>query len=272
MQMQYIEIQWSRLERSGDLLDVTCDEDGPAIGPVRLLRRTPFGLEPRATTELEFILGTALGWSIHLAAKTQGLRTVANALQKGDLAHAMLVTQFLWLPSLPDKSAFERAVRADSLAKGGFSSSESRDDHGRWTDDGSLGAANFNGTRSVETNNPDIVPVGGFAIPEGIIPWLEQVKPARPLPATPPFPGEILPPAVGVPDIAVPRTLDNPYPEDRGCAGEWENAKKYCRELDDAGKLGVGDYRNHGKIFGQCVRGQVSARCGGSPVDWGAGA
>jgi hypothetical protein len=35
--------------------------------------------------------------------------------------------------------------------------------------------------------------------------------------------------------------------------------------LDDRGLLGKGDYWEHGKVFLQCVLGQVSERCGGSP-------
>jgi len=266
MRMQHLEIQWSRLGQADDFLEVSCDEDGPAIGPVRLLKRTSLGLEPRPTAELECILGAALEHPIEFAAKVQGLQAAANALETGDLARAMLITQFLWLPSLPDENAFHRAVKADSLAKAGFNPGQPRDDHGRWADEEASEGS------STAAANSNIVPVQDLVLPNSLIPWLEGIRPLRPLAPTPPYPGEILPPAVGTPGIAVPRTLDNPYPEDRGCAEEWENAKKYCRELDDQGKLGVGDYRNHGKIFGQCVRGQVSARCGGSPVDWGAGA
>lgn len=40
---------------------VSCDENGPRIGPVRLLRRTIFGFEPRPFAELDFIFTKSFG-------------------------------------------------------------------------------------------------------------------------------------------------------------------------------------------------------------------
>jgi hypothetical protein len=178
------------------------------------------------------------------------LRAVSNALDKGDLARAMLITQFMWLPFLPDDEAVQRAVKADSLVKAGFNSDQPRDEDGRWSNGGAANGQQLTG----------IVLVQDVIFPDAIIPWLEQARPADPLP----FPGEIVPPA-----IAVPRTLDNPFPKDRGCRQEWEDAKSYCKDLADRGKLGRGDYKEHGKYYEQCVRGQVSERCGGNPVGRG---
>jgi hypothetical protein len=255
MSTRFDEIHWSRLEQPNDPLGVSCDEHGPSIGPIRLLKQTSHGFEPRWIPELEFVLSTAFGRPMQLAGKMRGLRAVADALEKGDLARAMLVTQFMWLPSLPDERAFHRAITADTLAKAGFNPDQPRDEQGRWAGDGANGIY-----------PSGFVPVQGIFAPETIIPFLEGVRPVEPLPSTPPFPGEIVPPIVGTPDIALPRTLENPYPNKRGCRQEWEEAKRYCRELADRGLLGAGDYKEHGKYYEQCVRGQVSERCGGNPI------
>jgi hypothetical protein len=76
-----------------------------------------------------------------------------------------------------------------------------------------------------------------------------------------PWPSEIAPPL-----STFPRSrLENPYPDREGCDEEWAYALEYCRKLADRCLLGKGDYREHGKVFLQCVLGQVSERCGGSP-------
>ncbi len=88
-------IVWSRLDPPGTLFGVSCDEDGPSIGPIRLLRRTEVGLEPRPAEELDFIFKRALDCSPEFTKSIRGLRSVAKALQEGNLAHAMIVTQFM---------------------------------------------------------------------------------------------------------------------------------------------------------------------------------
>jgi hypothetical protein len=71
------------------------------------------------------------------------LKSVAAALENGDVARATLITQFMHLPSLPDSSAFRRAINADALAKAGFDPDQQRDSHGRWssTGDGNIFAS-----------------------------------------------------------------------------------------------------------------------------------
>jgi hypothetical protein len=164
-----------------------------------------------------------------------------------------------------DRQGLERAIRAETLAKSGFNPDQPRDEDGRWTAEGA------SDEQGVQTGRPSsgLTPAQDIIFPDTVVPWMDQILPAKPLPETPPFPGEILPPAVGTPDIAVPRTLENPYPEDAGCAQEWQSAKDYCRDFDEQGKLGQGDYEEHGRTYAQCVRGQVSERCGGNPVNRG---
>jgi hypothetical protein len=246
------EVNWNRLSSPGDRFGITCDSDGPSIGPVKLLLRNNGILEPRPIEELDCIMSQALGHKVSFLEGMRGLSAIAKAIDRGELAHAMIVTQFMHLPSLPDEEAFERAVKAESLAKAGYNEDQARDGNGRW----SVGGAQARGSNF----KPAQIMI------EPVIPFLEQIRPIGPLPNVPGFPSDILPPITGTPDIAVPRNLENPYPNRRDCAEEWGKAEKYCRDLDRKGLLGVGDYKEHGKYYAQCVRGQVSERCGGNPV------
>ena len=120
-----------RLALPGDPLGVSCDEDGPSVGPVRLLKRGARGVEPRSTRELEFVLGQAFGYPIDMTARMSGLSVAATSLNDGDLLGAMTATQSMRLPELADQGAFCRAIQADTLAKSGFDPDEPRDNRGR---------------------------------------------------------------------------------------------------------------------------------------------
>jgi hypothetical protein len=255
------EVRWNRLASPGDRFGVSCDEDGPAIGPIRLLKRNAGTIEPRSTEELNFVVGHAFGGEADFADKMRGLRAVARAIERGDVAHAMITTQFLHLPELTDDAAFARAINAESLVKAGLDPEQPRDQDGRWTADGE----EDDEPSSVPARDPNFIPVQ--AVAEPVIPFLEQILPPRPFPVTPPFPGDILPPVTGTPDIAVPRTLDNPFPGRRDCDEEWARAKEYCADLVDQGKIPSDEYKQHGRTYEQCVRGQVTEACGGSPVE-----
>src|SRR5208337_3755840 len=88
-----------RLAPSSTSEGVSCDEDGPRVGPVRLLRRTWFGFEPRPQAELEFVLGEAYGAPVKLAGRMAELEAIAKALDAGNLATAMIVTLHMRLPA-----------------------------------------------------------------------------------------------------------------------------------------------------------------------------
>ncbi len=45
-------ICFHRLAAPGDASGVSCDENGPAIGPIRLLTKTASGFRPRSVDEL----------------------------------------------------------------------------------------------------------------------------------------------------------------------------------------------------------------------------
>lgn len=109
-------------------------------------------------------------------------------------------------------------------------------------------------------------PTDGPATPEPsapIIPAQLTLPAPLELPSTIPFPSEIVPPPFAVPD-AYPRELKNPYPDRPECEQEWAEAIRKCREMVDRGQFGRDDYRGMGKFFYQCVKGHVSADCGGN--------
>jgi hypothetical protein len=83
------------------------------------------------------------------------------------------------------------------------------------------------------------------------------------LPEDTPFPSDILPFQPFLPPLT-----RNPFPDRPECVKEWADAEQYCRELDRNNRLGKPPYKGHGPTVGDCVRGQVSADCGGNPVKW----
>lgn len=97
------------LEPSGHPRGVSCDTYGPALGPIRLLAKTDNGFEPRSAEELCGVLEWTFGQPFDCTNLSRGLRVVANALNEGDIARAMMATLFLRLPAL----SAEEGVRAD---------------------------------------------------------------------------------------------------------------------------------------------------------------
>lgn len=93
-----------------------CDREGPALGPIRLLRKTEMGFEARPAEELEPLLTRIFARSIDCSGLMPGLSAVARALNEGDLARAVITTTHLRLPTLGEEEA-RRAREAAALAK-----------------------------------------------------------------------------------------------------------------------------------------------------------
>jgi hypothetical protein len=105
-----------RLEKIGHTEGLSCDEDGPALGPIRFLKRTPEGLVSRPIEELNATFGWAFGEPVSCSRLMPGLGTIAKALNNGELARAMIATQFLRLSPLNAAQAW-RAADAVALFK-----------------------------------------------------------------------------------------------------------------------------------------------------------
>jgi hypothetical protein len=127
-----------RLDSVGRCGGVSCDANGPNLGPVRLLRRTIFGFEPRPAAELDFILSRALGAPVEMAKRRPDLESIARALDEGEFAEAAIATLHMRLPVL-DEAQAARARAAEKLVKAGFNPDEPRDERGRWTSGGGGG-------------------------------------------------------------------------------------------------------------------------------------
>jgi hypothetical protein len=247
---------------------VSCDVAGVFVGAVPLLEscRSCGGFQKwrlRPLDEINRDLSRSYGVPVDFGAKMQGLAAIAGALDRGDLLHAHIATLHLEIPDPPALSkGAQSATELVALAKELHASAMLERDwdpakHPRWPagspdsiggrfapGDASAGTSPDESRRSRTAQLAPTIPIPFEAIAPRGFPWSE---------IAPPF---------GI----LPRSrLENPYPDREGCDEEWEYAREYCRDLDDRGLLGKGDYREHGKVFLQCVLGQVSERCGGSP-------
>ena len=109
-------------------------------------------------------------------------------------------------------------------------------------------------------------------LPSMAEPWIETFPMYEPRPAWefPPMPEEISPLPFEAPNLLKgnrglrePDDLDDPE-----CKKERKAAKEFCAEHMDQLSQGLG-HEGFGVTFEQCVRGRVSERCGGNPVDRG---
>lgn len=99
-----------RLDPPGHSRGVSCDAQGPALGPIRLLVKTAAGLAPRPTEELSAVLGYTFGRPLDCSRLSQGLGAVSRALNEGDFARAMIATTQLGLPCLDEEEARRAAA------------------------------------------------------------------------------------------------------------------------------------------------------------------
>jgi hypothetical protein len=228
-----------------------CDPDGLFLAGEALLERDEeCRFRPRSDADIRKILDSAYGAKTNWESRIRSVSVVAKALNNGDIALAMMAALLM---RMPEPGGTIRIVDVDGvLAKAGFDPDEPRDERGRWVTGG-------------ENNGAHLVPAQAITVPfnEPLIgPLIEEV-PAEPVPLPPPT--DVVPP------MAVPRGLQrapasNPYPNRRRCAKEWSEAEEYCKKLRNKGLLGSDAYRGQGKNLDQCVRGQVSAACGGNPT------
>lgn len=109
-------IRYRRLAPSGDAGGVCCDENGPAIGPIRLLHKTVSGFVPRAPEELNEVFAFVLGRPVDSSELVERLHSVTTAMNQGNAARAVFTTLFMDLPPLTEAQA-QRAALAEKLFK-----------------------------------------------------------------------------------------------------------------------------------------------------------
>jgi hypothetical protein len=248
---------------------VSCDEKGVFVGAVPLIEPCHgcVGLKefrPRPLAALNHDLSKRYGLPVDVSAKTAGLAAIAQALSRGDILHARIATLHLEMPDPPPLAkaapsttqvfALAKELRASGLLKADWDPAK----HPRWPAGSPRG-------------------IGGEFAPAGAVgdePAGEEPKatviPAQltipapfdcALPRGIPLPQEIVPPL----GIYPRRELVNPYPDREGCDEEWAQAIERCKGYRRRGSLGKDGYRGMGDYY-QCVMGQVSERCGGSPT------
>jgi hypothetical protein len=117
-----------------------CDDGGLFLGRDALLQRDrQSNFEARPVAELRTVLGRVYGDEANWESRVRSVKLVASALNKGEMARAMMTAVLM---RLPDPGGAIRIADADGvLAKAGFNPNESRDERGRWTSGGSNGEA-----------------------------------------------------------------------------------------------------------------------------------
>jgi hypothetical protein len=130
------EFRLSRLRTNG----VSCDADGAFVGAIPLLNRLQKGdkdaWHPRESEELSEQISGLYGLPIDMSSKTGGLKAIANALNKGDVARAQIATVLLGIPNVPppskDARPRERMIKLiRDLEWSGLLKWDS-DEHPRW--------------------------------------------------------------------------------------------------------------------------------------------
>ena len=127
-----------RLTNEPGGLGLSCTSDGVWLAGVPLLRRTRAGFVPRPASEIAALLKTAYGEDT--TSLQSRLGAIAQALNSGDFALAMIAAVHTRTPELNPEAALQLASADEELTKYNFNPDEPRDWHGRWTSDGSAGA------------------------------------------------------------------------------------------------------------------------------------
>jgi hypothetical protein len=261
---------WFRLSPPGTGTGVSCGKDGVFVGPVPLLERLsgPLGTtewRPRPIAELDDELSKYFDLPIEFTRKMSCLAAVARALDRGDIVLAQIATLQLQIPDPPSLSKSVRPVheivqlaerlQRSGLLKAGWDPAK----HPRWP----AGSPNSIGGQfapqdsgSTNSESPPVTPVD-FAIP--VPPFAAPFR----LPVPVPRPFEIVPPPLDIPNV-FPRGI--PKERDEDCDQEWAEAAVYCQGLIKRGQLGRDGYRGMGKTLEECMRANVSARCGGDAL------
>jgi len=240
-----------KLDQNAKGRGLRCDRDGLFFAGEALLERDDEDqFRPIPSTAIRKVFSNAYRATGDWESRIRSADVVAKALNKGDVARAMMAAVLMRLPE-PD-SGIHIADVDGVLAKAGFNPAELRDERGWWTTGGASG-------HSAGLQQAFLEPL---ELPL-IEPLIEEVKPA---PTPMPSPTDIVPPTMGPRRDRYVPPLTNPYPDSPECVEEWEDANERCDELRRTGKLGKGDYRRFGRNFNDCLRAHVSQACGGNVV------
>ena len=201
-------ISMFKLDARADGKGLCCDRAGLFFAGEPLLERDQEGVfRPRSPAVLRKILARSSCADADTESHLRTLNVVATALNKGEVAKAMIAAVLM---RLPEPQSVPPTDLDDGLAKAGFNSDESRDEHGRWTRDG---GAILPAKRTEQAFlEPFVEPL--------IEPMIEPSVGPKQLP----FGIDILPPIMGPrrirPTPPTPRHIRNPYPHRPECEKE----------------------------------------------------
>lgn len=252
MELRRHHVSLFKLDQNVKGRGLCCGSEGLFLAGRALLERDSEGrFQPRPSAKVRKIFSDTYRTETDWDSRVRSVSVIAKALNKGDIARAMIAAVLM---RMPDPDGAIRISDVDGiLAKAGFDPLEPRDEHGRWTNEGSASA-----TASRQAFlEPFVEPLIGPMIED------EPVEPETP-------PGmDNVPPTLGPRRIEPNPPLENPYPDRPECVEQWDYALRACKDLLKRGKLKWDDSRRYSITFGQCVKGMVSEDCGGTPVEYG---
>jgi hypothetical protein len=136
-------IRMFRLTSGPGEFGLSCDPRGLFLARVPLLRKTHAGFVPRPGPEIASLIKAAYGAHGDQTRLQSRLGAIAQALNDGDFATAMIAAVHTRTPELSPEAALRLAKADGELTKYNFNPDEPRDRHGRWTRDGSSDPASF---------------------------------------------------------------------------------------------------------------------------------
>jgi hypothetical protein len=230
---------------------VTCNAQGAYVGGVPLLKRQrdasgEDSWVPRPIPELNADLKEHYGLPIDLSGKADGLAYIAGALNRGDVFRAQLAMQQLRLPSVPTPT-------------------HSNDNTRTGLPPGVIPAQEFMELPWIEPwRIPGPIPRPQFPTPEAV-PWRAPVPPTGAIPSDRDLPNGYR----SKEDDNYGDVYDNPYPNDKECRREWAEAYDECIKQFKRRDLRIPPGGTFDETMSRCMRGMVSERCGGYPIDYG---
>jgi hypothetical protein len=122
-------------------LGPSCTPTGVSLAGVPLLRKTRAGFAPRPAPEIASLLTAAHGDD--LTGLKSRLGAIAQALNSGDIAKAMIAVVHTRTPELSPEVALRLAKADRELGKYNYNPDEPRDWHGRWNRHGSTASSSI---------------------------------------------------------------------------------------------------------------------------------
>ncbi len=147
-----------------------CTPEGLTFAGIPLLQRTLAGFAPRPADEIGKLLSGAFGFEFSPTRIQPRLAVIAEALNRGDLARAMVATAHMALPDLNSDAALRLAKAHEALVK--YDPDEPRDARGRWTAADSSGDGTGGG-RLIPVSDPE---AANDNLPEHIRQAFEELR------------------------------------------------------------------------------------------------